>query len=674
MHKGFPLIVLITVIMIAMVVPTGYAYSTTYRHDRPLLEVKGKQVLQGILGPGFNVSVVGSEIYDGPTDRNLTFVYLNAHSANTSLQYDIVFWNDEPAMIFLVSSRISSNSPLINSIQDFAEKYISIMGRREYIQKYAPTRELQVSGSTDTITYRIKIPTPENPVYFDLLSITIKKGVPVKIFDQTYAKIPVNSSILTEKQVFAITDKLLLKAMKNLKINAEINNKKITYFIGLKNQDKFIYGLGAQVDYYFSKAEEGGIYGIRMTIDAITGKSYGWSLLGSFGLLPEIVKTTTNKGIYTSNINKGEYEFTINPTSQLVKSQIKVNYLDKSIHDNMNMSLNNKFLRNEPYTLAEITNWYALISIILLITLTTILIAIKKKNNSFMKHIFLAINIMGLFMTLGIFMSIPVTNASSSSILGSRYYVPSSEQYYDSLAASKIEQYSNSAVTCWSSYNTVYCVPRFDNVRNLYGSSTTSDNIYSSAEGFGEDLSVVFYIGHGDKLVLNDPQGTLYFWYITSDDGKMVLDQNIYSHSNEQPNVFVLLWSCEQGDVIGGTYFNGSGNELHYGMPYAWLHTTRLSKDGYNNPDSSGLAFIGFHGDAPFLTNTINNVSNAGYKFLISFYNGLMLKGFTIKDSLDFATYTTWGITSWNNIPITSMVVYGDSLIKIAQPPSSGFE
>jgi hypothetical protein len=100
--------------------------------------------------------------------------------------------------------------------------------------------------------------------------------------------------------------------------------------------------------------------------------------------------------------------------------------------------------------------------------------------------------------------------------------------------------------------------------------------------------------------------------------GTGFFDKDIYPHSSNASVRLVFLWSCHQGDEIGGFHWSGTP----YGMPFAWLHTSNLSSDGYRNPYSNpiGLVFIGFNGYAPYLSIRLGGVDQAGAIFVGEFY------------------------------------------------------
>lgn len=209
---------------------------------------------------------------------------------------------------------------------------------------------------------------------------------------------------------------------------------------------------------------------------------------------------------------------------------------------------------------------------------------------------------------------------------------------------------------------------------NWYGNQTTRDNIYSAAYGNGHTYSIVFYIGHGWTYYEQQ-------WFITDDGGEEIYDKNIFPYSTCGNVKFVLLWSCRQGDTIGGTHLSGTP----FGMPYAWLHTTSLSSDGYANPDNGGRAFIGFQGVAPFLTYDGLGAPKAGFYFLLYFYWAAIYRGryYSIKSALDYAAQMVWGdSTGFEDCILRTgysidgysgkMVVYGDGNMHISDYAGSG--
>lgn len=652
-------LIVVSLLLVAMItavsMPAALAYHGYARHDRPLLEARGEEVLRAVLGPDYTVEAVGSEVYDGPSDKNLTFVYLVAESGEARLFYDIVFWNDEPAFIVLVQSCGTLPGSTAVSAGELVGKYVRAVGRETHLRQYDLIRRERVSGSEHTVELQVVLETPVNPIYYTLLLVTVENGLPVKIVDNTYVRLPlpVDTELLPPEKVVEIAREEVPRILDEIQLECIIDSWKVSYHLALVDQKSFTYGVIAQVDFYFEEVQPGGVYGIRITVDASTGMIRSWSTMGAFGLKPLTNPVAASGEASQPSHEPVDAEITLSPEAAEKTSKITLSY--HYDEEKPPAQLGIKADKEEIIPLDP--GIYALSALLPIMVLFVKRIGKKRSTYVIMLLLVLIIPCLSTYPSH--------VEASTSSILGSRYGVPSDEQYYDSQAASAIAKYSKWAVVCWYVAGTPYCVPRFDSVKNLYGSSTTASNIYDAAEGFGEDSSIVFYIGEGGIATLDDPQGSLDFWFITTDDGKQILDYCIHQYSSSQPNELVFLWSCRQGDVIGGYYLDGL---LPYGMPHAWLHTTQLSSDGYNNPDSSGLVFIGFDGPAPYLKLEIGGVETAGYKFVTSFYNVLLLKGFRVKDALDCATWMTWGISSWNNIPITTMVVYGDSTIRITWP------
>ncbi len=224
----------------------------------------------------------------------------------------------------------------------------------------------------------------------------------------------------------------------------------------------------------------------------------------------------------------------------------------------------------------------------------------------------------------------------------------------------------------------------YENTYNWFPEDTTIQNIHSAAEGVGESESIVFYIGHGIKEGWYDPPK----YYIHTGDGNdypVYADNSvgdytdgIYPNTPSYPNPkFVFLWSCWQGNETGYYDFD-AGRAV--GMPFAILRDSDLSEDGYDNPDGSGHAFIGFEEPAYWLQGEIWDVDQAGYEFLSTFYElALDLdKSFTVNGALAEATSLVWHhLDDFDDNPFRlrlygSIVVYGDGNILISPKPSGG--
>jgi hypothetical protein len=201
-------------------------------------------------------------------------------------------------------------------------------------------------------------------------------------------------------------------------------------------------------------------------------------------------------------------------------------------------------------------------------------------------------------------------------------------------------------------------------VHNWYGSQTNASNVYLAASGDNCNNSIAFYVGHGWADYVWNYIFWERQWYIRDNDGGSVWDKHIFEYTTSRNLKFAFLWSCEQGDTVGGSHWSGTP----FGMPYAWLHTNAIFNTGYYPPDGEGVVFIGFNGAAPFLKSTIQGVTNACSIFLHNFYFAALSMGgqFTILDALDYAAYSTFGIASifdcilYTGYGPGNMVIMGD--------------
>ena len=264
-----------------------------------------------------------------------------------------------------------------------------------------------------------------------------------------------------------------------------------------------------------------------------------------------------------------------------------------------------------------------------------------------------------LFLAVSSFLIPVLANAGEcSSILGAKELSDPEEDAVSKQVCHNIESWSES-----SGYSLV---------KYLYGAYTDEENIFNAAEAFDQSWGIVWYIGHGayDYRWFTWP-----YWHceihtgITTNLQHVVWDEEIYPHSGARRNHFVFLWSCYNGRVIGEDTPTGT----IVGMPYAWLHTTDLSSDGYNYPDGKDYTFIGWRDKGPFLINTIAGVEHAGKYFVNNFYWAALHDRDTIIESLDHAAWMNWGKTfgkckfwtGWG-FPIKGyMKVYGDGNLVI---------
>lgn len=248
--------------------------------------------------------------------------------------------------------------------------------------------------------------------------------------------------------------------------------------------------------------------------------------------------------------------------------------------------------------------------------------------------------------------------AKSSTALSSTYDPP--DPFWE-------EYYLDHEVTRFiTEYSTIAGMVSYD----WYGSHTNSTNIYRAAGGVGESSSITYFLGHGAWE--NPPLNPIEHHYkLAVSDGTVIMDDWIYPYSEDQSVEFVLMWSCELGNEIGGWHlFSGA-----YGMPHCWLHTTDLSEDGYDNPDNKCKAFIGFEESAPWLhfdyfSEDETFVANASFHFLRWFYYFSLNFGayYSINEALDVAVRRVWGHSSFGE----SFLYYGYYLDEIRDPPLEG--
>ena len=261
-----------------------------------------------------------------------------------------------------------------------------------------------------------------------------------------------------------------------------------------------------------------------------------------------------------------------------------------------------------------------------------------------------------VFIVLSLLVIVPTEcYAKTSTVLGSTHKV---DDDLEVQAMAQITQYiyDCSVASGYTSYN-------------WFGSETTEDHIYDAAAGVGHTYSISFFIGHGgdEKVWRPFPEGQ---WWIYDSDGNRVYDREIYPYSESQNVRFVFLWSCDQGDTIGGTHW-WSG--IHYGMPFGWLHTTDLSTDGYASPDNNGYCFIGFDGEAPYIIKEFDGRYGVGYYFIGHFYRAALCEDKTINEALDYASRKMWHVDFdesilYNGLPgYGNMVVYGDGNLKVGK-------
>ena len=116
-------------------------------------------------------------------------------------------------------------------------------------------------------------------------------------------------------------------------------------------------------------------------------------------------------------------------------------------------------------------------------------------------------------------------------------------------------------------------------IYDLFGSDTQKQTVLDHADAFEDyfDHVAMFHYGHGGMYYVHRD----YF----DDDGwngteNQIWDYEVWYETGSSKHFFVVLWSCRQGDYVGG-YHPWVGR---FGMPYCWFHGS----------PSSGDCFIGF--------------------------------------------------------------------------------
>ena len=237
-------------------------------------------------------------------------------------------------------------------------------------------------------------------------------------------------------------------------------------------------------------------------------------------------------------------------------------------------------------------------------------------------------SLLWILILVAVLMPIRASSASvppemGAAIFGSRFNLSANETAAESAIAAYIR-----AAFAGQNYD----------ARNWYGGYTTVSTVLAAAQGLGYNYDTLFHIGHGGYWNWYWLIGYTVHYYYLDDSGEWVKDCDVYAQTTSGCYYFVFIWSCYQGDVIGGD----DSHTAAVGMPYAWLHTNALSSDGYATPDSGSRCFIGFKHFAPQLTNDFLG-NGAMSNFLQSFYSNAVTSHFIINTSLDNAALHVWG-------------------------------
>jgi hypothetical protein len=202
---------------------------------------------------------------------------------------------------------------------------------------------------------------------------------------------------------------------------------------------------------------------------------------------------------------------------------------------------------------------------------------------------------------------------------------------------------------------------------NHAGAGTSKYYILANAENDEQnyDRVALFHFGH----MVNYNIG-----YVDN-YGNNVTYTDIRTQTEDRKHFFVFIWACAQA------------NDATWGTPTAWTNRTDLSSNGYTNPDGEWQAYIGFSGASPIISGyhqTFEEQMTEPLKYFIErFYNYTLRTGYSVKNSLNYATLDFFdatftssilntGYKAWWNETIRykegQMRVFGDGDIKPCQP------
>ena len=254
-------------------------------------------------------------------------------------------------------------------------------------------------------------------------------------------------------------------------------------------------------------------------------------------------------------------------------------------------------------------------------------------------------SIVGMILILALLSTF--TQAKSAYLLSVSYGDPIEEHYKELLAEN------------------LYWILNYNgyNAHNYHNMTERRTVFYAAGAEDEPEFSITLYIGHGYYDDHMDPGFRHYYLMVKNGD---VYDYQIYDCTSNQKNHLIYMWSCYQGQVVGGysyTYHRA------YGQPYSWTRHY-LGYYGYWLPDGSTYVFIGFKQNAPFLKEIIDGVNAAGYQFTFYFiaYATAWYEHYSIKEALDLATNAVWhNIYFWDESPLydRGMWVYGDSSLRL---------
>jgi len=173
----------------------------------------------------------------------------------------------------------------------------------------------------------------------------------------------------------------------------------------------------------------------------------------------------------------------------------------------------------------------------------------------------------------------------------------------------------------------------------------------------------MFYLGNGGDGSMS-----------LSENGLQLSYSDITQNTWDDTITFAWMWMC-----TGAGHYTYSPD--NFGFSYAWTQTDLSdAPNGFNYPDNKGHVFLGFKGEAPFISYlSFRWYNQVAYPFIEYFYQAAT-SGYTVHDALNLASETVFFVP-YNQSPLAEgyqaywpgddmaeegwyagkMVVFGDS-------------
>jgi hypothetical protein len=229
---------------------------------------------------------------------------------------------------------------------------------------------------------------------------------------------------------------------------------------------------------------------------------------------------------------------------------------------------------------------------------------------------------------------------------------------------------------------------------NAYGQDTTGSNLYSTLS-YRQNHDVYasdFWVGDFQGVWsgysqqwgwewtwVYDPEFEMYLYeyaYVYDwfpDPSLHTVHYNFYGEGNNNPSDvgiyiqtswqssrqhFTFIWTCACGNVFPDPhnpsnycygFYDDFNNSEWVGMPLAWTANYYLSIDGYHDPDTSSYCYLGWNSTS-LAMKTDDGCAENYENFVDRFYSYAFDYPYhnTIADSLDWASWHTWGFV-WDD-------------------------